>query len=186
MRWVLPLIAAFVASLGFVTEAEAKVMLRSAEVCGQSGCATQSARGSDLPFNIFGPVIESGRQVAPPASPGARFEVVLTTRPAPGRERVSVDYFPDTGYIRVHGQADLSWAQLNARWVRLDSAERNAYDALVAGATPFGAEAPTGNADDGPTAIIIGLVIAMVLASITFILFFRRRPARRLRLGGSH
>ena len=180
--------AAFVASLGLVTEAEGKVMLRSAEVCGQSGCATQTASGgSDLRFEIFGPVVASGRGVAPPASAGAWFEVVLTTRSAPGSERVSVDYFPEPGYIRVHGQAgdEVGGILLNPGWVRLNSAERNAYDALVSGATPFGAEAPTGSSDDGPSPMVIGLVIALVVTAITFLYFFRRRPARSLRLGGS-
>jgi hypothetical protein len=190
MGRALPLVAAFVASLSLVTGAEGKVMLRSAEVCGQSGCATQTPRGgSDLPFAIFGPVIEVGRQVAPPASPaGARFEILLTTRPAPGGETVSVDYFPDAGYIRIHGQAgdEVGGALSNVGWVRLASAERDAYDALVSGATPFGAEAPADRADDGPSAIVIGVVIATALASITLIILFHRRTARSpLRLGGS-
>jgi len=186
MERPIAVIAAFVVSLSLAAGAEGKVMLKSAKVCGQSGCATQTARaGDDLPFEIFGPVIEAGRRVTPPAQPtGPRFEVVLTTRPAPGSETASVDYFPDPGYIRIDGRRgdEAGGALLNVGWVLLATAERKAYDALVFGATPFGAEGQSNNADDGLPAIVVGLVIALSFASLAFILFFRRRPAQRLRL----
>jgi hypothetical protein len=189
MRRALALIAVLVVWLSLVTGAEGKVPLKSAEVCGQSGCATQTANGGrDLPFEVLGPVIEAGRRVTPPAPPaGPRFEIVLTTRPAPGNETVSVNYFPDVGYLQINGQAgdEVGGALLNAGWVRLAASERNAYDALVSGATPFGAEVQSSNAGDGPSALIIGLVIAMAMASVAFILFIHRRRAESLRLRGS-
>jgi hypothetical protein len=156
-------------------------LLKEAEACGASGCATQMPRvHRDLPFRLSWPTIEPGRQSAPPAATdGPHYRVTLTTRPAPVHEVISLDYYPDIGYINVVGEpgSAAGGASLNTGWVQLTRSELSAYDRLAAGLTAFDGEASSSPADGDrtPWAIIGSLVAAAVLAALALLLILRRR-----------
>jgi hypothetical protein len=99
-------------------------------VCGVGDCRTVSAaEGRQLPFELLGPAIETGRRSeAPPgAASEPRYRVTLHTRP--GGDVVRIDYLPGLDYIRVDGgpNAEAGGALLNRGWVRLGPGKSYAY-----------------------------------------------------------
>lgn len=192
MSRLLALTAVAVLACILAAAATGKVALRKAEACGSDGCRTLTADptagdphsgAGALPFELFGPTIEAGRRAQPPAQEGdERIRVTFTTLRAPGPEVFSLDYFPQAGYLHILGEpgTEAGGAMLNTGWVRLTSHERAAYDSLVAGVTPFGAE-PDDGGDGGTPAATIALLAGAVLATAAIIWALGGSPPARAR-----
>jgi hypothetical protein len=188
MRRFLPVLLAVVLLLALAPETGAKVLLKEAEVCGADGCKTETPHVDHRSaFELFGPIIEAGRRTAPAASTGGpRYRITLTTRPVSGGEVVSLDYYPDAGYLSVLGKpgSELGGARLNVGWVRLTPSELATYGGLTNGLTPYGVEAsgdPEG--DRAPVAIVAPLVAAGALVVLGLFFILRRGTATASRPG---
>jgi hypothetical protein len=187
MRRAVPLFACLAVSLVLAPESEAKVVVKEAEACGASGCRTETAEG-DHDLELLRPAIESGRRTGAPTDSAhhPRYRVALTTRPR--RHAISLDYFPEPGYIRVHGsRRDAAFGELlNRGWVRLHRTESLAYADLTAGLTPYGAEgspAPRTRSEGtgGAPWSLIG--IAAAVAALGAVAIWLRGARRRTHLG---
>jgi hypothetical protein len=168
------------ALLSLPAVATGKVALEQVRACGASGCATQVASTpGELPFELFGPTIETGRTVAAPAVAGPRYRITLTTQPVPGRDAISLIYLPESGYIHVLGEpgTEAGGAQLNTGWVRLAPAEVAAYDVVTAGVTPAGGEPRPIDEQAWPWEIVLPVSVLAVFSGVGLILLRRRRAA---------
>ncbi len=176
--------------------ATAKVLVEKARVCGVGDCNTvAAAQGHQLPFELLGPAIETGRRSkAPPGvASEPRYRVTLNTRP--GGDVVRVDYLPGPDYIRVRGRsnAEAGGALLNRGWVRLGpgrahaypqrASESKAYQGLVEGLTPFpGSDSELPGSDDGEgsgfpwLAVVAGALAAGAALLLSFIRLSTRPP----------
>lgn len=193
MRRSLTLTVVAVLASALAAEAAGKLAFEPTEVCGSEGCRTVAAAPTtgdphsgvgELPFELLGPPIEAGERVAPPSEAGdERVRVTMTTSFGPGPETFALDYFPEAGYLHILGElgGEAGGALLNAGWVRLTPPERAAYDALVAGVAPFGAEPDGGDGGGTPATTIALLLAGTVLATASIIWALGRRSPARVR-----
>jgi hypothetical protein len=148
MRRLIFLLACAGSLLVFPETGGAKEIVKKAEACGSSGCRAEVRHPDrDLPFELIGPTIQTGRRVPPPprAATEPSFTVTLHTRP--GRNVISARYLPGPGFLRA--KAERGRIFVPRRWVRLTEDEVSAYAWLTDGLAPFGADQPAIGATRG-------------------------------------